>query len=329
MQRHEGGLSESIVSPPSLAVLAAQLAPLLGVAVQTLSLTPRLALPHQRQMLIDVRLPERHCIAKVFRPVCEQPDPATCEYHALQLVAPLDLAPKPVSLLPPLPPQRGAVVVYEFMPGVMWDRTPPSAGQLAQLAESWLRIHAIEPAGMWEASNTLLADDGPARFAALLTHYEQWAEAHFPSGRAVVAHCRAWAAQRHAVWEEVVRMPFVPVFCRSDPRFANFLQRLDGRLGMLDWERSGLRDPALDVASLLTHPNQEDLLTPQQWRAFLDPYLAEQTRHDPSLPARIHQYLAIFPMLRLAQFLQQGMERAARGTLAGWTINDVAANVRM
>jgi thiamine kinase-like enzyme len=47
-----------------------------------------------------------------------------------------------------------------------------------------------------------------------------------------------------------------------DPRFATVIQGPDGHLTLVDWEASGLLDPASDIACLLTHPNQEDLLTP-------------------------------------------------------------------
>ena len=44
-------------------------------------------------------------------------------------------------------------------------------------------------------------------------------------------------------------LPLIPevapvCFCRSDARFANVISRPDGRVGLVDWEDSGLRDPA-------------------------------------------------------------------------------------
>jgi len=38
-------------------------------------------------------------------------------------------------------------------------------------------------------------------------------------------------------------------FCRSDARFANVIARPDGRLGLVDWEDSGLRDRAVEVVA--------------------------------------------------------------------------------
>ena len=63
-------------------------------------------------------------------------------------------------------------------------------------------------------------------------------------------------------------------FGRSDSRFANIIARTGGRVGIVDWEDSGLIDPALDQADLMVHANQEDLLSAGEWEAFLRPYLA-------------------------------------------------------
>ena len=118
-------------------------------------------------------------------------------------------------------------------------------------------------------------------------------------------------------------------FCRADARFANVIQRPDGRLGLVDWEDSGLRDPARDVADLLTHPNQEDLLSPDEWQDFLHPYLAGRRNVDPHLHHRLSLYLAVFPIFWLATFLERGIHLADVDGLGDWTINGLTANVRL
>jgi hypothetical protein len=117
--------------------------------------------------------------------------------------------------------------------------------------------------------------------------------------------------------------------CRSDARFANVIDRPDGRIGLVDWEDSSLRDPAHEILGLLTHPNQEDLLSQTAWQPFLEPYLAAQTPLDLTLPRRVELYAAIYPMFWLALFFKAGISRAHAGTLAGWTINGLPANVRL
>jgi hypothetical protein len=80
---------------------------------------------------------------------------------------------------------------------------------------------------------------------------------------------------------------------------------------MVDWEYSGLRDPARDLADVMTHPYQEDLLAAEDWQALLEPYLAGRSASDPRLAHRAHLYLAVFPVFWLAVSIRAGI-RAAR-----------------
>ncbi len=89
---------------------------------------------------------------------------------------------------------------------------------------------------------------------------------------------RSLAAARRLIQEQT---PLC--FCRSDARFANVIARTDGRLGLVDWEDSGLRDPAREVANLLMHPNQEDLLDWDTWQACLS--ICGDSRRDDLPPS--------------------------------------------
>jgi hypothetical protein len=102
-------------------------------------------------------------------------------------------------------------------------------------------------------------------------------------------------------------------FCRSDPRFANVIARPHGRVGLVDWEDSGLRDPAPELADLLHHPNQEDLLGPEGWQPFLDRYLPT-CRDDPGFGEWLRGYLALFPVFWLGVLLAEGLRRAESHT---------------
>ena len=136
--------------------------------------------------------------------------------------------------------------------------------------------------------------------------------------------------ERHrAVAEELDGLTPRLCFCRSDARFANVIQRPNGHVGLVDWEDSGLRDPAQEMLDLLTNSNQEDLLSAAEWQPFLQPYLSTQTTLDPTLPRRVELYAALYPMFWLAIFFRIGIARAQAGTLAGWTINELPANVRL
>lgn len=128
-------------------------------------------------------------------------------------------------------------------------------------------------------------------------------------------------------------LPLIPdaaplCFCRSDPRFANVIARPDGRLGMVDWEDSGLRDPARELADLLHHPNQEDLLGADGWRPFLDRYLPSRGA-DTGFGDRWRGYLALFPVFWLGLLLSEGMRRVESGTLDGWLVNNLDPDLRL
>jgi hypothetical protein len=126
-----------------------------------------------------------------------------------------------------------------------------------------------------------------ASLRAGLRAYADWASAEFAPGCRAAELCLSTLDSRHAAIEELARCSPRLCFCRADPRFANVIERPDGRLGLVDWEDSGLRDPARDLADLVTHPNQEDLLTSDEWQAFLRPYLVVRGQMDPQIEHRM------------------------------------------
>jgi aminoglycoside phosphotransferase (APT) family kinase protein len=251
------------------------------------------------------------------------------EFRALQLLVGLDLAPRPVLLDRAPGPGLGPLVVYEYMDGTMWGRRRPSAAELAQLADTWLRVHAVISDDLWlsrrsDRSWATIA----AEFRARFERYAAWARSAYPPGVQAAELCLERLRHCEALGELATLAPRV-CFSRADPRFANVISRPDGRLGLVDWEDSGLRDPARDVADLLTHPEQEDLLTPDAWRAFLQPYLAVQAQDDPSLQRRIDLYRAVFPLFWLSVLAKDGVERSERGAATSWTVNGMPVNQRL
>jgi thiamine kinase-like enzyme len=116
-------------------------------------------------------------------------------------------------------------------------------------------------------------------------------------------------------------------FCQTDSRFANVIARPDGRIGLVDWEASGLRDPARQLADLLTHPNQEDLLDATGWQPFLDHYFHDDAEAD--LHNRLRGYLILFGAFWLGLLLGTGMQRIADGTFHKWTVNGLEPNLRL
>ena len=65
----------------------------------------------------------------------------------------------------------------------------------------------------------------------------------------------------------------------------------------------------IDLVDLLMHPNQEDLLSDAEWRAFLEPYLAGRLALDPQLPERNHLYQAVYPLFWLSVLIRHELAR--------------------
>src|SRR5690348_3166533 len=116
------------------------------------------------------------------------------------------------------------------------------------------------------------------------------------AGRIAVAENSPIARTRTPKWPAVLHLG--PCQSRHGLRRTGLPARPGGRLGLVDWEDSGLRDPAREVADLLMHPNQEDLLDWHAWQPFLSTY-GESRRDDANFELRLEGYLAIFPVFWL------------------------------
>jgi hypothetical protein len=294
-----------------------------GLPPSAIAIVPRPRLEYQSNDLYGSGWMARW-IAKHYSRPNEAFDAPLREHWALERLAALDIAPQPVFYDPAL----GPLVIYEYMEGEMWDRARPGPAALARLAETWLQVCAVPadwPARGLEAPPLELA----ASFQAAFQDYAAWAAAEFPPGQRAAEICLGLLASRlpafRALGEHSPRL----CFCKSDPRFANVIQRPDGRLGLVDWEDSGLHDPAKELADMLTHPNQEDLLSWDDWQAFAQPYTAACERQDPHFAGRIHLWLAVFPIFWLSIQLRRGLKLAAKGELAGWLVNDLPVNARL
>lgn len=292
-------------------------------------ISARKPLDHQSNNLYDAWADGRHFIVKEYLKPEEWNDSPLREFHSLELLAPLDIAPRPIHYAPAAPP-RNPVVIYEYLHGEMWDRRKPDAAQLAQLAEVWLKMNSAPTEGLWLSRNfgqslAPLVE----RFRGYFHAHADWASAEFKAGERAAGLCLTILDQRRAVIDELAQCDPVLCFCRSDPRFANVIQRPDGRAAYVDWEDAGLRDPATDVADLLTAPNQEDLLTPDEWQSFLRPYLAARETFDQNLWHRIVLYQALFQLYFLAVLVYRNVERLRAGQATMAHVNGMPINLRL
>ena len=231
-------------------------------------------MPHQANHLYDVWADGRHLIANEYLSDVELDAPLN-EYRALQLVESMDIAPRPFFF----DPSVGRVVVYQHLEGAMCDRRVPAAAELAALADIWVALHAQPIQDLWIGRGQ--ARNSPTvitRLRAPIERYAAWAAQRGDGAHSEAARVCVQALERGLA----VGLPIIPevaplCFCRSDARFANVIDRPDGRVGLVDWEDSGLRDPARELADLLHHPNQEDLFDAEGWQPFLDRYLPSRS----------------------------------------------------
>ncbi|MBV9597223.1 MAG: phosphotransferase [Chloroflexi bacterium] len=296
----------------------------IGQSSDNCEITIRPAAPHQTNRLFDVRTGGKHLITKEYLRA-DRPDAPQNEYAALRRLAAFDLAPRPVFYDPSL----GPVVVYQYMEGSMWDRRIPSPAELRALAELWIRFHSLPIEGFWLSTRqTRSWNEVEARLRAPVQAYASWTERHSGQVRDAARLSLDVLDRSLANARRLSSAETRLCFCRSDARFANVIARPDGRLGLVDWEDSGLRDPATEVADLLMHPNQEDLLSWAAWQPFLSTYI-ESRREDPGFEPRLQGALALFPIFWLGILLEDGMQRSALGTFDAWQINEMEPNARL
>ena len=290
----------------------------------------RSPLDHQSNRLYDVWSGHRHLILKEFLKADEHSEAPVREYRALELLAPLDLAPRPVLLYAAQAAAMNPFVLYEFMEGTMWDRRSAGPSDLDRLARGWLAINDVPAVGLLPSrGHGRTPRDFLEQFEAAIGAYSEWADAEFPAARP--AATLIGSALERITGPVGLLEDLDPVLCfsRADARFANVIERPDGRLGFVDWEDSGLRDPARDVADLMTAANQEDLVTRRQWDAFLEPYVGGRSAVDPTLDQRIRAYLWLFPMFWLSLLLRACLRRIAGGDTPHWLVNGLPVEQRL
>ncbi len=301
----------------------------LGVAPLDVHLALRPPLSYQSNRLYDAYVADRHYMVKEFLKPAEFAEAPVREFEGLQLVSSLDVAPQPL-LWQPHSANTRPFVVYEFMEGEMWDRRRPSSADLEQLSALWLVINSRTGDRLWISRSFEMPLSAQLDwFAGVYHRYGEWAEANFPPGSQAASLCLFVLQERAAVILELSEETPPLRFCRADARFANVIARPDGRLGLVDWEDCGLRDPALDLADIITAPNQEDLLTWDDWQPFVQPYLQGHVLQDTGLERRMQLYLALLPLAWLGWLLRAAFSRAQENQLQDWESHQMPANQRL
>jgi hypothetical protein len=100
-------------------------------------------------------------------------------------------------------------------------------------------------------------------------------------------------------------------------------------LGFVDWEDAGLRDPALEIADLLLHTEQEDLLTQALFEPFLATYCRCMGCDLEQFSQRVGEYCRVLPLFYIVILMRYGLRLSLVGKLSGWTVNEMPANLRL
>lgn len=294
-----------------------------------IEVTERKRLTHQSNDLYDIKFDNVHWIAKVYVRADEFSTSPQREYTALQKLAHLDIAPKPIAYLP-YPDYDQPIVIYEYMQGEMLNRKSPSTKQWHALAELWLKVSTISEQISHIAR--IAGDPIKQRLERSQSRYQiylKWAEANFPQGLAYVQKITNLYDSHADLFHELENLPHTPLFIRSDPRFANIIVRPDGRLGMVDWEDSGLGDIAGDLSEVSIHANNEDLVTSEDWSEFLRVYQDNSLYDDLTLLRRIDIYRLLHSIVWLGGLLAINVQQIEAGQPLMKTINEMQANLRL
>ena len=278
----------------------------------------------QSNDLYDIKSDQHHFILKAYLKEAELEEAPRREFQSLNLLQSTYLAPKPIFFDPAI----GPFVIYEYMEGEMWNRKRPSPHQLQELAEAWLTINAIQHEAPWLARGSQY----PIQFQwvkKMFAEYGAWVETAVTNPKPIIQRLNNTLKKVEPIFQKIDSATPKRLFSRSDPRFANIIGRPNGRLGIVDWEDSGWHDPAYATADLLLHANQEDLLTLDEWHAFLRPYFTERLKDDPQIEQRFAWYMATLPFFWLALFLKLSIHHHTNGTFDAWQINQLPAAERI
>jgi hypothetical protein len=302
---------------------------IMDLPTNTARISLRQPLSYQSNRLYDIWVADQHWIAKEYLKPDEFGESPRREFDALNKLLLLDIAPKPIHFAPHND-SHNPIVIYDYMEGDMWDRYSPTAEEMGQLADVWQKMNNITADVAWTSRGQERTFESIyAQFQSHLQRYDDWVSSDFRAGEKAIALCWQICDESRPYVDELAEHDPHLLFCRADPRFANVIRRPDGRLGMVDWEDSGLRDAARDITDMMAHPNQEDLVLPAQWDDFLRPYLATIGDRDPHIRQRIQLYHALTPLFWLGLLLNALVNRPTIQGFDGWEINGMPAQQRL
>lgn len=178
----------------------------------------------------------------------DERDRAGREYAALALLERAGLALAPRALLLDRERYRLPVVVQSWLAGEVLAGPPHADDDWHALVGHLAAFHTATAARpLPDLADAVLTASSGQEGKALVAHHAARlpAEAQPPTLRRLLARFEAWTPPR---WPTPPR-----ALCRTDANWRNLLSRPEA-WASVDWENSGVGDPAFDLADLLTHP---------------------------------------------------------------------------
>jgi len=241
--------------------------------------------PSGNNRLLRASCPDADWVVKFA--IRDDRDRARREYNALTLLEHLAprVAPRPVFCDPDsylLP-----VVVQSWVEGVALWSPPPSDAAWRQILETYHGLHAIQPADVARLglrAGPLLGPWAPDEQVAAIVAYARQLPPAGQSARLADLLDRLQRAR-------FPRLPHSLCWAHGDPNVRNVILAEQGAV-LVDWEYSGLSDPALEMAKLMSHAlvsaAGEDRL---QWLA--EQYAVLSREADMLSRIRLHHALSL------------------------------------
>jgi thiamine kinase-like enzyme len=137
-----------------------------------------------------------------------------------------------------------AVVVQTWIDGTALQAPPTDDSTWSRIVETYALVHQIQPADALRRSSVTVIPDGQT-VAAIRA---------FAQDIPATPHADALAGLIEAFDQaSLPEFPTSQCWCHGDPNIRNILVTATG-VQLVDWEYSGIGDPAQEIAGLLAHP---------------------------------------------------------------------------
>lgn len=212
-------------------------------------------------------------------------DRARREFNSLVFLDGLQaqIAPRPIHL--DLDSYEQAVVVQTWMPGTPLWSPPQDDATWLEILHTYRRLHLLQPAGgtRWDSS------DGPV--LSPLTPDDTRASIHEFSQKIPPAGQSERLTGLIQMLDRFT-LPTTPeslCWAHGDPNIRNLILTADG-IKLVDWEYSGISDPTVEIAKLMSHSNAA-MAGEERWAWVAEQYAALSSGRD--MLARIQVMYAL------------------------------------